>query len=156
VKLDIGCGEVARIKEGYIGIDAYVEDPNIKKANMDLLPYSDNSVQAIYSSHALEHMPKARIVPTLKEWYRVLMPHGLLELFVPDLEWCIKNWLKYRTNDWHMDTIFGKQEHAGEYHKTGFTKGLLTQYAIEAGFSVLEVKTINSHNQDTLALRAIK
>lgn len=49
------------------------------------LPYSDQSVNKIYTSHFLEHIPSDRGFIFLKECYRVLKKSGTMRLVVPDL-----------------------------------------------------------------------
>jgi len=153
IKLDIGCG--AKLADGYTGVDAYVTGPGIVNAQMWALPYEDDTVDEIRSSHALEHVPKRMVPVTLAEWKRVLVPGGRLLLFVPDLEWCVKEWLKRKSNGWHLDTIFGNQDHPGEFHMTGFTDDIAYGYLDEAGFSDIVVASVWSHKQRTIALSAV-
>lgn len=51
------------------------------------LSYIDESVDKIYSSHFLEHIPQEKGVCFLKECYRVLKKDGVMRLVVPDLLW---------------------------------------------------------------------
>lgn len=55
-------------------------------ANMANLPEGIGPFDAVFSSHALEHLYPHEIGPCLKGWLRVLKPQGALILFVPDLE----------------------------------------------------------------------
>lgn len=50
------------------------------------LPYASASVEVIYSSHMLEHLPRRQAEEFLCEAYRVLIPNGILRLALPDLE----------------------------------------------------------------------
>lgn len=50
------------------------------------LPYPDGSVEAVYSSHTLEHLYLAEARRVLAECARVLRPGGLLRLALPDSE----------------------------------------------------------------------
>jgi predicted SAM-dependent methyltransferase len=50
------------------------------------LPYPDGSVDAIYSSHTLEHLYLAEVRGVLAECARVLRPGGQLRLALPDAE----------------------------------------------------------------------
>jgi predicted SAM-dependent methyltransferase len=52
----------------------------------DLFGIPDEVVDALYCSHALEHMKIAQVEDTLREWNRVLKPGGLLFVSVPDLK----------------------------------------------------------------------
>lgn len=130
IKLDIGSGGKSG-DSSFIGVDAYVESADVKAFMWDL-PYEDNSVDVIFSSQALEHVSKFDVIPTLKEWNRVLKPGGKLQIIVPDLEWAVRFWLDYidkpDATGWPMDIIFGNQKHEGEFHKTGFTPKIMWQY----------------------------
>jgi len=46
------------------------------------LPFRDNSLDYVATSHVLEHV--ANPVLALREWYRVLRPGGIIYLLVPD------------------------------------------------------------------------
>jgi len=154
VKLDIGCGKSP--KSDFTGIDAYVKGKGIVNAEMWSLPFGDGQVEQIYSSHALEHVSKKQVVPTLKEWYRVLKPGGVADIRVPDLEYCCETWLEKQTNDFYMDILFGNQNHEGEFHKTGFTISIMTKYLHEAGFTNIHASSIWSHEQNTLVFLVVK
>jgi predicted SAM-dependent methyltransferase len=146
MKLDMGAGAFPR--EGYVTVDAYTE-ADIRAPMWDV-GLEDGCAETIYSCHALEHVAKAEVVPTLREWARLLKPGGYIEIIVPDLEWCCKEWLVWQTNGWHMDILFGGQGHAGEFHKTGFTFNLMQAYAAEAGLRIERFERVDSHGQPSL------
>jgi predicted SAM-dependent methyltransferase/GT2 family glycosyltransferase len=147
IRLDIGCGNVKR--EGWIGVDAFNEGADIM-ANMWELPYGDGEVDEIYTSHALEHVGKFEVVPTLKEWARVIRAGGVITIRVPDLVWCCKNWLRNQDDGWNLAVLFGHQCEPGEFHKTGFTRPLMEKYLAEAGLRLVSFQTIESHGQPTM------
>ncbi len=158
MNIDIGPGRFPY--KDWVTVDAFGE-PDVK-ANMWDLPFEDNSITNIHCSHALEHVYKHQVMPTLREWNRVLMPNGKLILEVPDLGWCLRKWLENPTNEYELDCIFGMQSydgwitHEGEIHRTGFSKELLKANVEVAGFKVLENKIIWSHNMDTISMLARK
>lgn len=156
LRLDIGSGDNPR--EGFTGVDLYSDAEGIVNAPMNALPFPDESVDEIYSSHALEHIGKYEVVPTLREWRRVMKWDARLTIEVPDLTWVCKNWLSWLTNDWHMDAIFGDQSTPGQYHKTGFTRKIMYGYLEQAGFENREVASaiIWSHEQDCLVFTLTK
>ena len=45
------------------------------------LPYPDNSLDFVFSSHCLEHISEP--IPTVQEWFRVIKPYGYLITIVP-------------------------------------------------------------------------
>jgi predicted SAM-dependent methyltransferase len=154
IKLDIGCGERKR-DEDYIGVDAYVESADVK-ADMWALPYQDGEVDSIWSAHALEHIPAAKVPQTLKEWCRVLRPGGRLIVQVPDFDYVAKYWLTGPDRSWAEALVFGHQAHEGEYHKCAFTKAVLKADLEAAGFEVKRVELRFTHNQETLQAVAVK
>lgn len=152
MKLDIGAGHNPR--EGYVSVDWY-ETATIK-APMWELPVEEERVEAIYSSHSLEHICAAQVLPTLREWHRVLVLGGTLELRVPDLEWCVKHWLDYQDDVWALAKIFGSQEHEGNVHRTGFTREGLRRLLGDAGFHITSEANDWTHAQPTLVFFAVK
>jgi predicted SAM-dependent methyltransferase len=154
VRLDIGSGQ-SHGNDGWIGIDPFSPNADLRCFMWDL-PHDDNTVDEIYSSHALEHVEKKLVLPTLKEWYRVIKPGGKVTLRVPDLEWCCNWFLAHQTTGWDMDVIFGNQAHKGEFHKTGFTKDILKYYVIQAGFTITKYAEISTHSQKTLSVELTK
>lgn len=152
MRLDIGCGTFKR--QGFIGVDPYAEAD--VHASMWSLPFPDDSIEEIYSSHALEHIGKFEVLDTLKEWRRILRPGGKIEIQVPDLRWCCQQWLARQTTDWYLDILFGMQNHPGEFHKTGFTPAIMFDYLKAAGLVLLDEGTIDSHGQPTLCFMVTK
>jgi predicted SAM-dependent methyltransferase len=156
VRLDIGCGTYKH--EGYTGVDV---EPSVNPdicAPMWNIPLPDNSVDEIISSHALEHVTKFQVVPVLLEWKRLIKtaPDGIIIIQVPDLEWCCRAWLAHPQTDWWMDILFGMCTTEGEQHRTGFTVPIMTEYLRQAGLSLIDARTIESHGQPTLEFVAMK
>jgi len=58
------------------------------------LPFKDNEVDYIYSSHMLEHLSRSKADFVLTECYRVLKSGGVLRLVVPDLNLLIEEYVK--------------------------------------------------------------
>jgi predicted SAM-dependent methyltransferase len=102
IRLHLGCGPC--YKEGWVNIDLAQLTPKSVQAwiarkragerqRLDLmwdlsrgLPFPDNSVEAIFSEHVLEHFDYGAGLALIKECYRVLKPGGVLRTGVPDLE----------------------------------------------------------------------
>lgn len=152
MKLDIGSG--TNPKPGYTSVDWY-ETATIR-APMWELPVDSGSVDAVYSSHALEHIMAHQVPSALAEWYRVLRVGGTLELRVPDLAWCVRNWLDNQEDFWALAKIFGSQEHEGNIHRTGFTREGLRRLITLAGFRIVEEADDWTHAQPTLVYLAVK
>lgn len=147
MKLDIGYGGQPR-DESYTTVDLHV-DADIKTEMWDI-PLPDGYVDEIWSSHALEHIPGAKVNATLKEWLRLLKPGGRAIVSVPNFDYVAKYWLTGPDRAWAEAMVFGLQTHEGEFHRCGFTASLLRGDCEAAGFEVLRVEMRWTHNQETL------
>lgn len=125
------------------------------------LPFADNTFNIVYSSHCIEHMQWHQVESTIKEWTRVLLPGGTLEVWTvngytiakalvdyeetgnwtgpPISEWKNKNILKILNNDpylWASGRIMSYAR-SGEYdsnlHRVIMTPKFLKQCFEKAG-----------------------
>jgi len=91
--LNIACG--SRYHKDWINIDFYSDSKNVRGLNiLDGLPFEDQSIDAIYSSHFLEHLKVEEAKFVLKESHRILKPLGVIRIVVPDLENVCREYLK--------------------------------------------------------------
>ena len=63
------------------------------------IPFPDNSLSSVYSSHFLEHLSFKEIETILKEVFRVLKPNGIFSVCVPNGELFIYSYI----NDIKLD-----------------------------------------------------
>lgn len=91
--LNIGCGSV--VHPEWINLDSA---PIVKGVIAhDLrrgLPFSDESFDAVYGSHVLEHLTPSAGRRLLRECLRVLRSEGIVRLVVPDLESIVRLYLQ--------------------------------------------------------------
>lgn len=133
IKLHLGCGK--RKIEGFIHID---NEPHEHLTHIrdirDLSIFEDNTVDLIYSSHAFEYFHNPAEV--LQEWKRVLKPHGVLRLSVPDFAKLVKVYRKTDDITKVIGPLFG---HWGnKQHYTCYDKRSLGMLLWDAGFSSIE------------------
>lgn len=147
MKLDVGAGKYKRDEE-YRSVDIS-EGADIQAPMWDI-PVEDNSVDELYSSHALEHVEMAKVPATLKEWYRIMKPGARGEVIVPNFDYIARYWLTGTDRVWAEAMVFGKQDAPGEYHKCAFTASLLRGDLEGCGFEVNRVEVIWTHNQESL------
>jgi predicted SAM-dependent methyltransferase len=158
-KVDLGCGKGKL--PGYIGIDSEPIEGVVDYV-MDVrsgLPFVDEEVDEIYTSHFLEHLTGPECLKLLEECHRVLKPSGIMEIIVPDFVWCLEEFLKTDEEErWGFPAarIFGIQDKPGEYHKNGFTRERLMGILRAAGFKVPGIIPIWSHTQRSLLAKAVK
>jgi len=83
--LNIGCGR--RFHPAWTNIDLIGRPPEVLSCDItNGLPFADNSFDAAYHSHVLEHLDTEEGARLLGECFRVLAPGGILRIAVPDLE----------------------------------------------------------------------
>lgn len=108
---------------------------------------------AIFCSHALEHLSPHDVPVALGEFYRVLADDGAIILFVPDLE-------DVQATDEPLfvapagpisglDLIYGYRKMLKEKpymaHRTGFVQDSLHKAIADAGFSQVSVKRLSDY-----------
>ena len=69
------------------------------------IPHSSGTVQAIYTSHMVEHLDREEIGLFLDEAYRVLQPGGVIRIVVPDLRTLVESYLKDNDADQFVDSL---------------------------------------------------
>lgn len=172
IKLDIGSGgpDAERRDRSWTTVDRYM--PADLATDMGDLPFKDATVDEIFSAHALEHVARARVMPILAEWFRVLKSGGTVTLLVPDFDFIAQVWLEgSKSLAWNkpiaegghcgrdvLGWVFGSQAHEGEFHKTAWNlKGLQADLE-DTGFRVesIESKYIAEYTQNTIWAEAIK
>lgn len=98
------------------------------------LPYEDETVQAIYASHVLEHISHTKREQVLAEWYRVLKPGGSIMISVPDMKKVAAMYLEGRY-DLPLEGIwYGDQQYEGNEHRAGYDEESLSFHLDKAGF----------------------
>ena len=124
MKLNLGAGPV-RV-EGYISVDIRADacpDLVADVAHLDMV--EDNSIDAIYASHVLEHF--AHDEPVLEEWHRVLVPGGEALIIVPDFMHMYELYIAGAfTLEFFTSIFYGAKGYPPEYqHKQVFTPAML-------------------------------
>lgn len=83
--LNLGCGR--RTHPAWINADLVPASPEVRHVDLrERLPFDDESFDAVYASHVLEHLSPAGATRLVGEIHRILRPGGVARLVVPDLE----------------------------------------------------------------------
>lgn len=160
--LNVGCGPkgsglqppgmqaTAGWQEVRLDADASVQ-PDVLAPAHDLSVLEAGCMDAVFSSHCIEHLYLDQALPALREWRRVLKPDGLLLLVCPDLQAAAEMVAQDKLFDVAYadirpyDIIFSHQGlvaqgraqgHSFMEHKSGYTLSVLRQLVSEAGFAV--------------------
>jgi len=138
--LEIGCGERRDFPDS-LGLDIRKTTKVDVIGDARSLPFKDESFDHVFSSHTLEHLPHGDCDRVLREWIRVLRPGGVIELRMPDLR---ARALIFALNPTirSMRMIYGEQDYEENYHKSGYSYGLLKGMLRAVG--VVKVKRVIS------------
>lgn len=117
------------------------------------LPFPDAWATEILAIHSLEHVHPRMLVPTLREWHRVLAPNGRVQIHVPNTEELTASFLASPVEDkWRvMGALLGMYSHAGVHsaeelevdsdHQITFDWPLLCWALESAGFQDIVDRT---------------
>lgn len=168
--LNVGCGprqpdKLAPVfrtpewREIRLDIDPAVE-PDVIATLTDMSAVASDSVDAVWSSHNIEHLYAHEVPRALREFRRVLKPEGFLLITLPDLQAVAKLVaeggvdsviMRTRINGEEgppitaLDVIFGHGwwiERGRTYmaHRTGFSAESLGRRLTEAGFASVALR----------------
>lgn len=136
--------------EQRLDIDETV-NPDIVGTMLDMSAVADASVDAIFSSHNIEHLYPHEVPVALKEFLRVLKPDGFLVLTCPDLQSVCSLIAEDKLTEAAytspagpiapIDILYGHRPQlaAGNLymaHRSGFTEKVLSATLQDAGFSI--------------------
>lgn len=132
--------------------------PDIVSSMLSMPMLADASVDAVWSSHNLEHLYAHEVPVALAEFQRVLKPGGLALITLPDLQKVAELVAADKLEDMAymspagpiapLDTIYGHGASIARgntymAHNTGFTAKTLAGALTRAGFERIEVKRSN-------------
>jgi predicted SAM-dependent methyltransferase len=147
LKLNIGCGP--HRKEGWVNIDLSPQ-ADLSLDMRERIPLPNGSTMIIYSEHFLEHLDYPDDAKHfLQECFRLLEPHGLFRVGVPDTRWPLLDyaglgdgrWLKANeTERWHARWCKTPMDHINYHfrqdadHRYAYDFETLESVLKEAGF----------------------
>ncbi|SFU46481.1 Predicted SAM-depedendent methyltransferase [Methylobacterium sp. 174MFSha1.1] len=141
-------------KEVRLDIDPRVE-PDVVGSVNDMRAFAaDNSYDAIWSSHNVEHLHAHEVQPTFREFARVLKPSGFALITCPDLEIVARLIADGKMDQvvyvspagpiTPLDMLFGHSASIASgnvymAHNTGFTGDRLGRVGLDAGFREVRI-----------------
>ena len=157
--LHVGCGQKAKSQttRGFAD-EAWTEvrfdinpeaKPDIVGTMLDMASVKTGSMEAIFSSHNIEHLYPHEVPVALNEFKRVLAPEGFVVLTCPDLQSVCKPIAEGKLTEplyqspagpiAPIDILFGHRAsmQRGEFymaHRCGFTEKVLSATFQQAGF----------------------
>lgn len=120
-----------RLREHRRGIFRRVQYLNLSKR----FPYGDNSFEAVFCSHVLEHIHVSSVSRLFGEVLRVLKPDGTFRVVVPSLELALARYSAASPEEC-LDMIFeNRHEGLKNIHKWMYTRESLAKALTDAGFT---------------------
>jgi SAM-dependent methyltransferase len=131
--------------------------PDIVASITDMAPVTDGCVDAVFSSHNLEHLYPHEVLLALKEFKRVLKPIGFALITLPDLQEVARLVAMGKLDEpaymselgpiAPLDILYGYRRDlaAGNLfmaHHTGFTSQTLMNTLTDAGFAAATVQRV--------------
>lgn len=117
---------LAGIGRRVLGVDIGRWPPGVRYCDIRRgVPHADDSVGAVYASHVLEHLHRNDAARFLRHLRRVLKPHGVCRVVVPDAHAIVRWYLAHRdepaaarkgsSSDLLMDMLMlrAREPHAG-------------------------------------------
>jgi SAM-dependent methyltransferase len=174
--VNLGCGPkgLARLpalfdswRELRVDVDPLAA-PDILADMTDLSAIETGSIDAIWSSHCVEHLYLYQVGAAVAEAYRILADDGFLCVLVPDLQAIAEYFAADRLHEvvyespagpvLAHDMIFGfgpylAQGHHTMAHKCGFTPTLLLQKLREAPFAEIILRRRPGHELAAIACK---
>lgn len=129
--------------------------PHIVGSILDMKKIEDHSMDAVYTSHVLEHLYAHEAPIALKEMWRVLKPAGMAVVIVPDIQYLGEKIGRGELEDkLYMsdagpisvcDVLWGYRPALAKgniymAHKFGYTKDTLGKRLSAAGFETIKVR----------------
>ncbi|MDP2903050.1 MAG: methyltransferase domain-containing protein [Methylovulum sp.] len=137
-----------------LDIDADAK-PDVIADMRDLSQIEAGSIDALWSSHNVEHLYPHDVIPTLAGFRRILKPNGVALITLPDLQEVAKLIAEDKLDDpayispagpiAPLDILYGfraamAQGNLFMAHRTGFTAKTLAQAIVNAGFAMVTVQ----------------
>ncbi|OHA30097.1 MAG: hypothetical protein A3G52_02360 [Candidatus Taylorbacteria bacterium RIFCSPLOWO2_12_FULL_43_20] len=116
----------------------------------DLSDLSSNSVDMLYASHVIEHIPRSQLVRAFREWHRVLKHGTFLRFGVPDFDRLVD---VYNVSGKKIESIesqlMGQGESGYDDHHSIWNFDYAKRLLFEAGFRgevrLWDVNKVNHH-----------
>jgi len=140
-KLHVGCG--TDYLEGYINLDSSPDvGADLVMDVSKLIYFRRDTIKQIECYHFIEHLDYYFAKKTIREFYRILEPGGMVLVELPNFDVCIKSLGRYFVGngiDVAMCGIYGHPPDVAKYgiahlHKWGWTFTALKDELTKAGF----------------------
>ena len=97
MRLNVGGQQsIGRFPSGWTCVDILPGADHICDISTTQLPFGNQTVDAIYCSHVLEHIWEWRQDFVMSEFFRVMKSQALLRIVVPDIDIAVNEYIRIR------------------------------------------------------------
>jgi len=153
--IDIGCGPIHREIDGSIPLRVDIREDCEPDYRCDVrnLPFGDEEFDIVFSSHVLEHFPRAEWKNVLREWVRLVAPKGQLKLVLPNIAWAAQRIaVDHIIDEDVLNVLYGAQSYAQDFHYNGLTPEIIKEALLELDL-VVESLELSYYNMSITASR---
>jgi hypothetical protein len=106
--VNLACGSSYIDDPEWVNLDYSTLNPQVQRANiLGTLPFKDETVDAVYCSHFVEHVPRIHLPGFLSECQRILKSGvGIARFVLPDFEEICREYLRQRESGNHTKADF--------------------------------------------------
>ena len=157
VYVNLGCG--AHTSKEFINIDTRTMPEIHYIHEVQKLPmFQNNSVDLLYASHLVEHIPRNELPTVFREWYRVLKVGGVLRFGVPNFDALIEIYNESDKNVRSIENQLLGQTAPYDDHHTIWNFNYAQETLKEAGFTDIlfwDYKTADHHDFIDKSMREV-
>jgi len=109
--LNAGCG--THYAAGWVNTDVWVNEETTPDVLVDpggRYPFEDDTFDAIYLGHVLEHIPWPEVPAFLREMGRIAKPGAAMLAVGPDTVRTLSLWRENRIPDWLLEAVIEHQQ----------------------------------------------
>lgn len=179
IRLEIGSGH--NPQPGYKHLDVRKGLPQLDYVcdfSRRPLPLPDGSVSEILANHVIEHISWRKLPFVLREWHRVLVPGGRVQLRTPDLAFIMRGYIEEALTPEHPDDesfitthltaqmtagwwanlkLFSGQDYDANFHHVCFDIQMMTEVLGRYGFrDVRRIRLDHEFSPGELQVEAYK
>lgn len=104
--LNAGCG--THYAKGWVNTDVWESDttrPDIRVTPGEPYPFDDNTFDAVFLGHVIEHIPWQDVLPFMQDMSRIAKPGAPFLLVGPDVYKTIKLWHEGAQPWWMIESV---------------------------------------------------
>lgn len=136
--IEFGCGDVCDLRFDYRSDIQETSASNILADIRDLSKFDESMFAYAKLAAVLEHITPVEQVMAMIELHRVMVPHGVIWITTPDLQWMRDARDSGAiTSEWYETLLRGGERDEYDIHKGLLTADTMDSLVSETGFKII-------------------